>query len=337
MGDYIKRNRLKHIMNKHPEIYATLTSKNKDGSLRGSKKDAKQGEKKEKRSNPVWSYFDVDEVASTSVCKICQLQVTYKGDCRNMDGHMRRNHTDVYATFERVKKNVKSQMDPEASKHYEDHPLNPSKRICKLCNVEFSYNNIGRHLWRKHNIGKEKRFLCSVCGKVFNDSWNKDQHEKTHFRTRCDNASEDAYKEKRNRDKHEKLHLEGVLGEKSFEEKILCHDCGAQFTQKNALDYHIKHKVFLQVSQLGSYNCPSCKKEFSAMIKLKAHIMRSSLCSFENEKKPFPCQYCEKGFMTEKYLEIHTRTHTGDKPYQCEKCSKRFQTLHRVKYHNCID
>merc|ERR1712098_42712 len=135
-----------------------------------------------------------------------------------------------------------------------------------------------------------------------------------------------------NRDKHEKLHSEDSIEEKS----ILCHDCGAQFSQKSALDYHIRKKVCLNRTMEGIFICPSCKKEYPSMAKLKLHLVMSSFCSYDNEKKPYPCEYCERSFMTEKKLEVHTRTHTGEKPFQCEKCSKSFKFLHRLNYHNCI-
>ena len=82
--------------------------------------------------------------------------------------------------------------------------------------------------------------------------------------------------------------------------------------------------------------CPTCDKEFLKPEKLKIHLLRSSLCTIDNKKKPFACQHCEKSFMSEKYLEIHMRSHTGGKPFQCELCNKSFKLLGRSKYHKCI-
>ena len=74
-SDNISKNMLKHVRVKHPEIHATFTSKNMDGSERGSKQENKLKVPKKDKSGEVWSYFNVDNEACTSVCKICQLQV----------------------------------------------------------------------------------------------------------------------------------------------------------------------------------------------------------------------------------------------------------------------
>jgi len=288
-----------HLDRKHPEVLANLNLP------------------KAKKKSKIWSYFIVDDEARTAVCKECNKQVTYLlRSSSNMAKHLRTYHPKIYFTLSKDSRRG-GKMNSEMSQYSDVHPEFPNKRICKLCLEEKSVQNFKRHLRRKHNIGPSKEWLCSQCGKVFKDKWNRDLHERLHAGER---PQSNQAKNRKNADK-------------SFQ----CHDCGAQFTQKTNLNIHIKNQVCLNVLQLSSYKCPSCEKEFTTMNKLKGHVSRSSLCSFDNKKKPFPCEYCEKSFMTEKYLEIHTRTHTGDKPFQCEKCSKRFQTLHRVNYHNCID
>jgi len=308
-----------------------------EDNLKKKKKKKRKILERNKKAQ-VWNFFDVDHDAGTTVCKVCQGQVAFpkNNSSSNMTGHMRRNHPEIFTTLTRKKVGT-SQMDPEVQQYCEEHPSNPAKRICKLCKIVISYENFVRHVRRKHLVDQNKplkEWLCSQCGKVFNDKWNRDHHErKIHFgdREKCTYCGKEFYSLFGLKN-HMRIHT-GEEPDKSFQ----CHDCGSQFSSKISVDSHIKNKVCLKVSLVGSYNCPSCKKEFSTMHKLKGHVIRSSLCSFDNEKKPFPCQYCEKSFMTEKYLEIHTRTHTGDKPFQCEKCSKRFQQLTRLKYHNCIN
>ena len=331
----IKKNRLKHLMYKHPEIYATFTSKNKDGSKRGSKKIEKKKKKEDGRhglKSEVWSYFNLDDETSEHVCKICNFHVSKKADTSNLNGHMRRHHTDIYATLNVSKNKKKSStpMDPEIAKHIGVKIDDLSKKICKICNIVFSSENIVRHLRRKHSIGVEKRYLCSVCGKVFLDSWNKNLHEQRHFITKLTKEE----RADRIKEGHKGLMM---VKDSDITGDNLCPICGKQFGRKGALELHMKRRICQEKVPEGSFPCPTCKKVLPTLKKLNRHVWRSSLCSFENEKKPFPCDYCEKSFMTEKYLELHTRSHTGVKPYQCEKCSKQFKFMHRLNYHNCIE
>ena len=98
-------------------------------------------------------------------------------------------------------------------------------------------------------------------------------------------------------------------GEKPYQ----CADCGTQFTNSGVFNQHVQKKMCKMENgaTITSLTCLSCKKEFSSVTKMKLHYLRSALCTYDNIKKPFPCQLCEKSFMTEKYLEVHMRSHSG--------------------------
>ncbi|CAH1779863.1 unnamed protein product [Owenia fusiformis] len=45
------------------------------------------------------------------------------------------------------------------------------------------------------------------------------------------------------------------------------------------------------------------------------------------------CKYCGKVFSSNKALEIHIRSHTGERPYKCNVCHNRFSTKGNLKVH----
>ena len=257
-------------------------------------------------------YFDIDDSTKSCVCKLCQAKIS--ADNRVMRGHLRYKHTDIFMTLKRqIRGPIEKQMQPtKLIQYYEEVPENPAKRICKLCNKSVTRDNIRRHIQNKHGIFAEgdnpKQWLCTHCGKVFKDKWSRNHHEDTvHkkiFKHMCSICGKGCANKHILND-----HMLKHTGEKPYQ----CADCGTQFTNSGVFNQHVQKKMCKMENgaTITSLTCLSCKKEFSSVTKMKLHYLRSALCTYDNNKKPFPCQLCEKSFMTEKYLEVHMRSHSG--------------------------
>ena len=51
-----------------------------------------------------------------------------------------------------------------------------------------------------------------------------------------------------------------------------------------------------------------------------------------DEKKPYDCEHCHKGFDEEEHFKSHIETvHEGKKPYKCEHCHEKFDEEQNFK------
>ncbi|XP_063631220.1 escargot/snail protein homolog [Cydia splendana] len=79
------------------------------------------------------------------------------------------------------------------------------------------------------------------------------------------------------------------------------------------------------------FYCAPCEMYFLNGFRLRYHQ------KYFHEKRPKPkhkiCHYCGKGFSSNRILENHTRTHTGERPFECELCAAAFAQKHALTKH----
>lgn len=79
--------------------------------------------------------------------------------------------------------------------------------------------------------------------------------------------------------------------------------------------------------QMKVYPCDMCDKTYVSQTTLKTHMRVHS------GEKSFSCPFCDKTFLYEGNMKTHVRTHTGEKPFNCEECGKSFSQSGTLKKH----
>ncbi|KAM4033154.1 uncharacterized protein ACNLHF_020158 isoform 1-T1 [Anomaloglossus baeobatrachus] len=189
--------------------------------------------------------------------------------------------------------------------------------LCSECGKCFNQkSNLVTHLGT-HT--EEKPYSCSECGKCFADQSWLVRHQRTHTGEKPFSCSEceKCYKRKSHLLTHQRTHT----GEKPFS----CSACGKCFADQSLLVRH-------QRTHTGEkpYSCSECGRCF----KQKSHLLTHQRT--HTGEKPFSCSECGKCFADQSSLVRHQRTHTGERPFSCSECGRCFQQKSSLAKHQRI-
>ena len=199
---------------------------------------------------------------------------------------------------------------------YEKH-----KRCHKIVNFSCECPNILRITME--NIAKERG--------ISKPALTRERHMLEHHQgwLGCKNCIK-SFETKEELQKHELVH----------EGSVMCATCGIEKKDQKCLDRHIR-----EYHEAQSVVCEICKKVCQSEARLKGHMISHNkiakecdLCGklFKNLKhhkqvvhvteKAFQCLSCDKSFVNEQCLNIHTENmHTKSQPYACRYgCDKRY-------------
>ncbi|CAG7733937.1 unnamed protein product [Allacma fusca] len=63
-------------------------------------------------------------------------------------------------------------------------------------------------------------------------------------------------------------------------------------------------------------------------------ITRSQVSKKKGSKKPYSCNECGKGYLSQRMYEAHLKIHTGELEYACQHCEKKFTLKKYLQLHN---
>ena len=222
---------------------------------------------------------------------------------------------------------------------------------CSSCGTEYANSTIMRsHLQR---MGPYHDSKCRICPDFEAKSWDESlKHINTHHdgevQFKCGFCPE-YFVHKRLRLHHLK-HCKGGKA-KEFEKegakrgsggKGICPHCAKECSLKD-LQQHINRMH-------GTHNIPCTEPGCNRIIKhpdaVREHMKNSHASVFCSEcgimlprrkyrrhreqvhmtddKRPFQCDICKKGFVLRQLLDDHRNTHTGKKPHKCPECGQGF-------------
>ncbi|GBM13833.1 Zinc finger protein 41 [Araneus ventricosus] len=170
---------------------------------------------------------------------------------------------------------------------------------------------------QSHRTGKEKRFVCDVCGKDFSTEGKIGTHYRIHTGEKpfvCDICGK-GFSQKVHFDCHYRTHT----GEKPF----VCDMRGKEFTTKGNLRIHYRihtgEKPFV---------CDICGKGFTQKGNFGTH------CKTHMGEKLLVSDVRGKGISDKRNLTEHVPTHEGGKRYKCGVCGETFSSNdYRNRHH----
>ena len=116
--------------------------------------------------------------------------------------------------------------------------------------------------------------------------------------------------------RHKKTHT----GERNH----VCINCGKSFARTDVLKRHM-----LTHSDNSPYEFPICTNKkccFKTKDHLCTHVKR-------HDEAKYSCNVCQQIYSSEKYLQRHKKTHTGEKKHVCTTCGRSFTRKDALNSH----
>jgi hypothetical protein len=214
----------------------------------------------------------------------------------------------------------------------EDFPLLEKCLTCQLCNEKCpTLFDMSEHNYMFHCSPENRQYQCPACHYISIKGRGMRQHIKQvheSIKIGCPKCN------RMIRDINLRTHLEDEHSD-MLEKRFKCtyEDCTYTASKKGNIVSHIK-KVHKKDEH--TQKCDRCDKTFVYAHELKRHLEDTHL-----GLRPFVCEKCGKGYLSQNLLSQHqakpTCKHSGAKQYKCERCDIDFnKALSYVKHFHMV-
>ncbi|CAG2122503.1 unnamed protein product, partial [Medioppia subpectinata] len=172
---------------------------------------------------------------------------------------------------------------------------------------------LSSHIASKHT--KERAYKCEECGKRFTTAHYLRDHQVIHSSTKrykCDQIG--CHFETRHQFQLKTHRMRHTLKTPPYPCEIA--GCNKAYYTAGQLKVHVKSRThnpdYRRRKVVNKYRCEwtGCTKAVQSRALLETHVREK-----HTNERPFVCK-CGRAFTTEKYLQLHMKTHSEDKPYQ---------------------
>lgn len=214
----------------------------------------------------------------------------------------------------------------EKQKDHEVHLLMHSGEKCCKCRVigcssSFcDFAALEGHLL-SHCNDDEKKFMCDICGILFESKENLAKHLPNHNKEKkhkCDHCSAD-FIDSSSRKIHMRRHKPGN------EVLIKCELCDSVFLNSNLKRHHLRrvHGVYLATLKKSDHRrhiCDICKKSYKSATGLQCHY------KIHTGERNLQCQYCSATFVLKLLKDRHELHHKPGREVllKCDLCEGEF-------------
>ncbi|XP_038220384.1 PR domain zinc finger protein 5-like isoform X2 [Zerene cesonia] len=266
----------------------------------------------------------------------CETCISGFAKKQHYDEHVKKFHTKTSGEYECdiCNQRVPDRRLPSHAK------LHNTKYVCCVCSVEcHPIHNLDSHLNSMHKTVVE----CIKCKLQFRHRMECNSHYiKTHMRVICDYCGNGFTSKKR---------LINHIGSRHTEHR--CKICDKLYT---SLDTLKRHNLSAHVKSVSEETyCVECNMHFNNEYLFKRHLLTST----KHRQKRFPCPECDKVYhkrttlnnhynhvhlqktknycelcdRTNRILQNHMRTHTGERPFHCDFCTASFTQKNALVSH----
>ena len=338
------------VKTKKPNLKSKLPKRAPRGPAKGNGKKIKKGTKKiikckecgQEFSNQTAKFNHVRTVHRgllTYVCEVCEE--SFKS------WHQKRAHSvsvHEYGKFWCPEEDCNTKLDlvPKLLNHLKENHPQRTTTDCDSCNVQIALDDFSKHRLNctlekekaKRRANRErhlnKGIKCRFCDEVFKCFFKRTKHEnEIHTGNilkceQCDFQTQDAVKFYSHRkQKHERVMVtceicglmmtsDSIRSHRKYvhenkKDNAQCPDCGEIFERNQKLKIH---RILVHgMEDKSKRTCPTCGKILFSLSAMELHMVY-------HKAGTFSCEVCGRNVKTQKALNNHMKTHTGEKAFK---------------------